>query len=36
MPLPTLFGAIAAVGIGAGLMMFLLTPSIKRLMGEVN
>jgi proton-dependent oligopeptide transporter, POT family len=36
MPLPTLFGAIAAVGIGAGLVMFMLTPSIKRLMGEVN
>ena len=36
MPLPTLFGAIAAVGIGAGIVMFALTPSIKRLMGEVN
>ena len=36
MPLPNLFGAIAAVGIGAGLVMFLLTPSIKRLMGDVN
>jgi proton-dependent oligopeptide transporter, POT family len=36
MPLPNLFGAIAAVGIGAGLVMFALTPSIKRLMGEVN
>jgi proton-dependent oligopeptide transporter, POT family len=36
MPLPTLFGAVGAVGIGAGLVMFVLTPSIKRLMGEVN
>ena len=36
MPLPTLFGAVGAVGIGAGLVMFLLTPSLRRLMGEVN
>jgi POT family proton-dependent oligopeptide transporter len=36
MPLPTLFGLIAAVGIGAGLVMFAVTPSIKRLMGDVN
>jgi len=36
MPLPQLFGAIAAVGIGAGLVMFALTPPIKRLMGDVN
>jgi len=36
MPLPNLFGAIAAVGIGAGLVMFALTPPIKRLMGAVN
>jgi len=36
MPLPNLFGAIAAVGIAAGLVMFALTPSIKRLMGDVN
>ena len=36
MPLPDLFGAIAAGGIGAGIAMFALTPSIKRLMGEVN
>jgi proton-dependent oligopeptide transporter, POT family len=36
MPLPNLFGAIAAVGIGAGMVMFALTPSIKRLMGDVN
>ena len=36
MPLPNLFGAIAAVGIAAGLVMFALTPPIKRLMGDVN
>jgi len=36
MPLPNLFGAIAAVGVVAGLVTFALTPSIKRLMGEVN
>jgi len=36
MPLPQLFGAIAAVGLGAGLLMFALTPPIKRLMGGVN
>jgi POT family proton-dependent oligopeptide transporter len=36
MPLPNLFGAIAAVGIGAGLVMFALTTPIKRLMGDVN
>jgi len=36
MPLPTLFGAVAGVGIAAGLVLFLLTPSIKRLMGEVH
>jgi len=36
MPLPNLFGIIAAAGIGGGLVMFALTPSIKRLMGEVN
>jgi POT family proton-dependent oligopeptide transporter len=36
MPLPSLFGAIAAVGIAAGLVMLALTPAIKRLMGEVN
>ena len=36
MPLPQLFGAIAAVGIGAGLVMFALTPPIKRLMSGVN
>jgi len=36
MPLPNLFGAIAAVGIGAGLALFALTPSIRRLMGQVK
>jgi len=36
MALTTLFGIIAAVGIGAGLIMFALTPPIKRLMGDVN
>ena len=36
MPLPQLFGAIAAVGIGASLVMIALTPPIKRLMGDVN
>ena len=36
MPLPSLFGAIAAVGLAAGLVMFALTPPIKRLMGDVN
>jgi proton-dependent oligopeptide transporter, POT family len=36
MPLPNLFGAIAAAGIGAGLVMFALTPPVKRLMGDVN
>jgi len=36
MSLPTLFGTVGAVGIAAGAVMFLLTPSIKRLMGDVN
>jgi len=36
MPLARLFGAIGAVGICAGLIMFALTPPIKRLMGDVN
>jgi POT family proton-dependent oligopeptide transporter len=36
MPLPNLFGAIGAVGIAVGLVMFALTPPIKRLMGDVN
>jgi POT family proton-dependent oligopeptide transporter len=36
MSLTTLFGIIAAVGIAGGLVMFTLTPPIKRLMGDVN
>jgi POT family proton-dependent oligopeptide transporter len=36
MPLPTLFGAIAAFGIGAGLVMFALARPITRLMGDVK
>ena len=36
MPLPNLFGAVGAAGIVAGLLMFVLTPPIKRLMGSVN
>jgi POT family proton-dependent oligopeptide transporter len=36
MPLPTLFGAIAAFGIGACLVMFALAGPIKRLMGDVK
>jgi proton-dependent oligopeptide transporter, POT family len=36
MPLPELFGAIATVGLAAGVVMFALTPPIKRLMGGVN
>jgi proton-dependent oligopeptide transporter, POT family len=36
MPLPNLFAAIAAVGVGTGLVVFALTPPIKRLMSGVN
>jgi proton-dependent oligopeptide transporter, POT family len=36
MPLPRLFGAIAAVGLGVGLAMLALTPAIRRLMGQVK
>jgi POT family proton-dependent oligopeptide transporter len=36
MSLPMLFGAVAAFGIGAGAVLMLLVPSIKRLMGNVN
>ncbi len=36
MPLPNLFGAIAAAGIAGAVVMFALTPSIKRLMGTVR
>ena len=34
--LPTLFGAVAAFAIVAGLILFVLVPPIKRMMGEVN
>ena len=36
MSLATLFGTIAAFGLGAAVVMFLLAGSIKRLMGDVN
>ena len=36
MSLPTLFGAVAAFGIGAGVVLMMLVPSIKKLMGNVN
>ncbi len=36
MPLPSLFGAIGAVGIAGGVVMFALTPPIKRMMGQVK
>jgi proton-dependent oligopeptide transporter, POT family len=36
MPLATLFRSIALFGIGAAIVMFLLAPPIKRLMGDVN
>jgi POT family proton-dependent oligopeptide transporter len=35
-PLPSLFMAVTVFGIDAGLVMFALTPPIKRLMGRVN
>jgi len=35
-PLPRLFGTVALTAIVAGLAMFLLVPSMKRLMGGVN
>ena len=35
-PLPNLFGAVAAFGIAAGLLMLILARSIKGLMGEVH
>jgi POT family proton-dependent oligopeptide transporter len=34
--LPTLFGIVAAVPIGAGIILALLVPQIKKLMGGVN
>jgi proton-dependent oligopeptide transporter, POT family len=36
MPLPTLFGSVTAFAVGAGLVMFLLVPWMKRLMGEIR
>ena len=36
MPLPRLFGVVGGFGIGAAIVMFLLAPPIKRLMGGVN
>jgi POT family proton-dependent oligopeptide transporter len=36
MSLPMLFGVVAAFGIGAGVALMLLVPSIKGLMGDVN
>ncbi len=36
MPLPRLFGVVAALGIVAGLVMLALSPSIKRLTGEAE
>ena len=36
MPLPALFLTVGAFGISAAIVMFLLAPSIKRLMGDVN
>ena len=36
MPLQTLFGVVGAFGIGAAVVMFVLAPYIKRLMGTVN
>ena len=34
--LPSLFGAVAAFAIGAGVILFLFVKPIKRLMGRVN
>ena len=36
MPLPTLFMTVAVVGIVPGVVLLLLAPPIKRMMGEVN
>jgi len=35
-PLPTLFGAIAGITIAASVVLMLLTPSIRRMMGGVR
>jgi len=36
MPLPTLFGIVAAVCLAAALLLFLLTKPVRRLMGDVH
>jgi POT family proton-dependent oligopeptide transporter len=36
MPLQSLFGAVGAFGIAAGVLMFFIAPRIKGLMGDVN
>lgn len=36
LPLPTLFGTVAATTIGAGLVLTFLVPMIRRLMGDVH
>ncbi|MCU1349704.1 MAG: Amino acid transporter, partial [Acidobacteria bacterium] len=36
LPLPQLFGAVAATTIGAGLLLVLLVPAIRKLMGDVH
>jgi proton-dependent oligopeptide transporter, POT family len=36
LPLPQLFGAVGSFGIAAGLVLWLLAPSLKRLMGTVR
>jgi POT family proton-dependent oligopeptide transporter len=35
-PLPSLFGAVAAFGFVAGIVMLVLVPPIKRMMGSVK
>jgi POT family proton-dependent oligopeptide transporter len=36
MPLPTLFTAVALFGIVSGVILLILGPPIKRMMGEVH
>jgi POT family proton-dependent oligopeptide transporter len=36
LPLPTLFGTVAAVSLAAALLLFLLTKPVRRLMGDVH
>jgi hypothetical protein len=36
MPIATLFGTVAAVTLGASIVLFLLVPWIKKLMGGVQ